>query len=246
MKPKQLWTGKQVISSVIKTIVGSYNPELNEDNLGLNMDSKARVKLEDVTKKRVFVEDPEKGLTQKIISDPVAAEESLVLLRDNELIQGVIDKNQIGNAEYSLVHAFYELYGGQMTETLLTCLTRVLLVYLQFHGETCAIDDLKMSVEFDKERRELIETALREGVFAAANFAGIEKVKLKDTLDLNNRPWFHTDEDGKYHAKCHKKQPEVDYISADNPIVHALEKKLIFEKNGYKDYDNAMKPVMGK
>lgn len=177
------------------------------------MDSKTRVKLDDVTKKKAFVEDPEKGLIQKIISDPVAAEESIVKVRDNELIQGILDKNQIGNAEYSLVHAFYELYGGSMTETLLTCLTRVLLIYLQFYGETCAIDDLKMSLDYDKERRELIESALREGVHAAANFAGVDKPKIKDSLDLNNRPWYHVNDDGKYHSKSHKKTADVDYIS---------------------------------
>ena len=227
LKPRPLWTGKQVISSVIKTIIGSYNPSLNEEKLGLYMTSKARVKLEDVTKKRIIVDDPVKGPIQKTIFDEVAAEESTVIIHDNELIQGVIDKNQIGNTEFGLVHAVYELYGGQVTETLLTCLTRLLLVYLQFHGETCGIDDLRVSKEFEKERKELIDAALREGVIAAASLAGV-RPKFSEHLDLNNRPNFEMT-DGKYTSKVYKKEPDVHYISVDHDIIKALHRKLLFE-----------------
>ena len=31
---------------------------------------------------------------------------------DNELLKGIIDKNQVGsNADYGLIHSFNELYG---------------------------------------------------------------------------------------------------------------------------------------
>lgn len=39
-------------------------------------------------------------------------EESEVLVVDNELLKGLIDKNQVGNAaDYGLIHSFNELYG---------------------------------------------------------------------------------------------------------------------------------------
>jgi len=37
-------------------------------------------------------------------------------VKDNELLLGVLDKNQLGSgADYGMVHAFYEMYGPTLT-----------------------------------------------------------------------------------------------------------------------------------
>jgi len=247
MKPKQLWTGKQVISSIIKTIVGSEKPGLLKDGNGLNMDAKAKVKFADATKKKVMVEDPlDKVPKLKEIFDAAAAQESDVILRDNELLQGVVDANQIGSAEYGIVHSFYELYGGKLTGILITCLARVMTCYLQVHGFTCSMDDLVMTEKHNLERREISEVALRAGVETAAKWAGLPEADLHEDLNLNNRPFYELNANGVYESKVLKRQSDVNYLSPDHPIVQAIRKKLVLEKNAYKDWDNAMKPTMGK
>lgn len=246
LKPKPMWTGKQVISSIIKTIVGAHNEAFLEDNLGLNINAKAKVNFGDITKKKVVVEDPVSKTTKtKDQIDIAAAQESEVIIRDNELLQGVVDANQIGSAEFGLVHSFYELYGGQMTETLITCLARVFTCYMQLHGFTCSMDDLVMNETYNVERRRLLEDALKLGVEAAAKYAGVD-AELPEEMDLNYRPYFKLNSKGVYDSRVLKKQPDVNYISPDNKIAHGLRKKLVLEKNAYKDLDNAIKAVMGK
>ena len=229
LKPKQMWTGKQVISSIIKTIVGSHNESLLEENLGLNLNARAKVQFRDLTKKKLFEQQRDGSMKQKEIFDYAAAEESDVIFRDNELLQGVVDANQIGSAEYGLIHSFYELYGGQMTETLLTCLARLLTCYLQMHGFTCSMDDLVMAQSFNHDRRDLLEAALRAGVEAAAKYAEVFDAKIPEKMNLNNRPYFSFNSKGKYDSKVLKREKDVHYISPDNEIALGLQKKLILE-----------------
>lgn len=57
-------------------------------------------------------------------------EEGEVLIKDNELLKGTLDKNAFGASEYGLVHAFYEVYGSEKAGELLTSLARVFTVFL--------------------------------------------------------------------------------------------------------------------
>jgi len=81
--------------------------------------------------------------------------ESGVLFRDSELLQGVLDKAAFGASEFGLVHAVYEFYGPSFAGKLLTALGRLFTVYLQFAGHTCGIEDLVLSKEADERRAEL-------------------------------------------------------------------------------------------
>lgn len=56
-----------------------------------------------------------------------------MIIRGGELICGVLDKAHYGASEYGLVHAVYELYGGDVSGRLLTSLARVFTTYLQFY-----------------------------------------------------------------------------------------------------------------
>jgi DNA-directed RNA polymerase I subunit RPA1 len=80
-----------------------------------------------------------------------------VVFRDNEHLQGTLDKNQFGNSEHGLVHNFYELYGSEKAGELLTALSRVFVTNLQTHGFTCGLDDLLLKPAANKLRRETIE-----------------------------------------------------------------------------------------
>lgn len=55
----------------------------------------------------------------------------MVIVRNNDLLLGVVDKNQLGSgADYGLIHAFHELYGAKMTGQLLTGMARLTAAHL--------------------------------------------------------------------------------------------------------------------
>ena len=85
-------------------------------------------------------------------------EESEVIILDNELIKGIIDKNQVGSgADFGLIDSFNELYGEALTGKLMTCLNKLFLSYMQIHGFTCGLDDLLLKPKINKMRTTLIE-----------------------------------------------------------------------------------------
>ena len=67
-------------------------------------------------------ETPEQGLNmnspakvKKSHWGKIAPEEEEVIVRDNELLQGILDKSQIGDSEFGLLHSFYEVYGKKVS-----------------------------------------------------------------------------------------------------------------------------------
>ncbi len=77
LKPKALWTGKQVISTLLKNIVlsGKTAEEVKtiRKTCGLNLESKSRLAAKEW--------------------GPLGKEEGEVIIRDNEHLQGTLDKN---------------------------------------------------------------------------------------------------------------------------------------------------------
>lgn len=60
-----------------------------------------------------------------------------VVISEGELLVGVLDKAHYGSSAYGLVHCCYELYGGEISGNLLSCLARLFTAYLQlFRGFT--------------------------------------------------------------------------------------------------------------
>ena len=155
-KPKRLWTGKQLISNIIKLIVALSGPEYKKQK-GLNMKSVSCI--------------PPSAIYGN------AADESTVRFVDNELVQGMIDKNQIGSGfTFGLVHSFNELYGYKMTGQLQTCLTKLFSNYLQLHGFSCGIDDLILTRKSDKNRASGLEGAFDSAVKNIAQFLNVKDI----------------------------------------------------------------------
>ena len=171
LKPKPLYTGKQVISTILKNIV-NQEKDYSENKLsGMNLDSKSKL-------------SPKEW-------GPIGAEEGEVIIRDNELLQGTIDKNQFGASEFGMVHSFYEIYGSEKVGELLTSLARIFTSYLQVHGFTCGLEDLMLTPEYNKKRRMIIENSHKEGIEAAADYCGIKKYIAKE-LNYSNRIVFQS------------------------------------------------------
>lgn len=145
IKPQPLWTGKQIISTILLN--------LTTGKAQLNMESKSKV--------------PGR------FWGPVAKEEEKVLVMDGELITGVLDKSQFGATAYGLVHAVYELYGAESAGKLLSILGRLFITFVQTHGFTCRMDDLILTEEGDKWRRDLIDNGKDLGREAHLEYLGL-------------------------------------------------------------------------
>ena len=62
--------------------------------------------------------------------------ESEVIFSHGEMLSGILDKNQYGATQYSLVHAFFELYGGTYSGKLLSAFSKIFTNFLHTEGFT--------------------------------------------------------------------------------------------------------------
>jgi DNA-directed RNA polymerase I subunit RPA1 len=157
IKPCPLWTGKQVISTILENITPP-------DRDFLNLKSTCKIPAE--------------------AWGPSAPEERGVLIMDGQLLTGILDKSQFGASSNGLVHAVYEVYGPKYAGKLLSILGRLFTSYLQFKGFTCRMDDLMLNEKGDKIRRKIIDKSLRIGLEAALECTGLEHEGAELSLEL--------------------------------------------------------------
>ncbi|NXC74322.1 RPA1 polymerase, partial [Anhinga anhinga] len=150
MKPQQLWTGKQV---VVSTLLINIIPE---KHIPLNLTGKAKIG------GRAWVKGP---ANRRLNLDSMC--ESRVIIRNGELLCGVLDKAHFGSSAYGLVHCCYEIYGGETSGKVLTCLGRLFTAYLQlYRGFTMGIEDILVKPEADHKRQKIIEKSSQHGIEA--------------------------------------------------------------------------------
>lgn len=147
MKPQRLWTGKQVVSTLLINIIP-------DNHAPLNLTGKAKIG------GRAWVKGPAKGCVNL---DSMC--ESQVIIRDGELLCGVLDKAHFGSSAYGLVHCCYEIYGGETSGKVLTCLGRLFTAYLQlYRGFTMGIEDILVKRDADHKRKKIIERSRQSGI----------------------------------------------------------------------------------
>lgn len=88
----------------------------------------------------------------------VSYNEHKVIVRDGDLLQGVLDKAAFGASEFSLVHAVYEAYGPSRAGLLFNAFGRLFTAYIQYYsGHSCRMEDLILTSEADEKRRQLVQ-----------------------------------------------------------------------------------------
>jgi DNA-directed RNA polymerase I subunit RPA1 len=97
----------------------------------------------------------------------------MVIFRNSELVQGVLDKSQFGAKKYGLVHSCFQLYGPGAAGDLLSVLSQLFTIHLQSYGHTCGIGDVCLVRAADDARREIIAGAVAIGRDAARRFADV-------------------------------------------------------------------------
>ncbi|XP_015686989.1 DNA-directed RNA polymerase I subunit RPA1 [Protobothrops mucrosquamatus] len=151
VKPRCLWTGKQVVSTLLLNVIP-------EGHFPLNLSGKAKIS----------------GKAWTIASacrihrsDLDSMCESQVLIRNGELLCGVLDKAQYGSSAYGLVHCCHEVYGGETSGKLLTALARIFTAYLQFYrGFTMGVEDILVKYKADQKRCSVIKESTNCGIKA--------------------------------------------------------------------------------
>jgi DNA-directed RNA polymerase I subunit RPA1 len=147
MKPKLLWTGKQVISTILKNITPSSHAPLS-------LDGKTTT-------------GPDRwGMTGK--------EDGTVIIRDGEVMTGIFDKKQVGNSSGGIVHGIYETLGPTAAGRFLSILGRLLTKLLHMRGFSCGVEDLVLSGPVDVKRQEILKNASKLGLDAAAKYVTLD------------------------------------------------------------------------
>eukprot|EP00118_Oscarella_pearsei_P022869 m.268007 g.268007 ORF g.268007 m.268007 type:complete len:359 (+) comp40524_c1_seq16:2116-3192(+) len=107
--------------------------------------------------------------------------ESEVIVRQGELLSGVLGKAQLGPSQFGLVHCCYELYGGEMAGRLLSAFAKVFTSFLHYHGFTLGVEDILVKPEGNLRRKKLMKEASECGPDAIA-----EAFSLSDAHAQNN------------------------------------------------------------
>uniref|UniRef100_A0A4W5KQ13 DNA-directed RNA polymerase subunit n=1 Tax=Hucho hucho TaxID=62062 RepID=A0A4W5KQ13_9TELE len=91
----------------------------------------------------------------------------VVIFRQGELLVGVLDKAHYGSSAYGLVHCCYELYGGETSGKLLSCLARLFTAYLQlYRGFTMGVEDILVKLGANRQRKQIIKESVTCGTKA--------------------------------------------------------------------------------
>lgn len=173
IRPTALWTGKQVISTVLKNIIPSHWQ-------GLNLTSKSSTGSEQWGE--LAEKDPAKFLISNVRGGFTFRDtEQNVIFKDGELLCGILDKAQLGPSINGLTHSIHELFGHTAAGKLMSILGRLLTRFLNERAWTCGMDDLYLTSEGDKARRKEIGKSNQLGHEISARYVSLDTgVRVED------------------------------------------------------------------
>ena len=159
LKPRALWTGKQIITTILRNITPRTHPGLTL--LGKSQTSEDRW--------------------------GEGSEESIVIIKSGELLCGILDKAHLGPSGGGFIHAVYEAYGHTIAGRLLSVLGRLLTRLLNMRAFSCGIEDLLLTEDGEKTRRKELEAANKIGLEVAAKYVTLEESTAAHNNELRHR-----------------------------------------------------------
>ena len=159
LKPRPMWTGKQIVTTVLRNITPS-------DFSGLTMTGTSS--------------------TPKDCWDE-SSEESQVVFQSGELLCGILDKAHIGPTTGGFVHSVYEAYGHTTAGRLLSILGRLLTRLLHMRALSCGMDDINLTNSGNMARVDKLKEADKVGLETAAKYVTLEGVQTSDNPELRLR-----------------------------------------------------------
>ncbi|KAL8689552.1 MAG: hypothetical protein Q9218_004801 [Villophora microphyllina] len=159
VKPRAMWTGKQLVTTVLKNIKPQTHP-------GLTLLGKSQTPGD---------------------RWGIGSEEDVVRFHEGELLTGILDKAQLGPSGGGFVHAVYEAYGHVVAGQLLSVLGRLLTRLLGMRAFTCGMDDLNFTAEGENTRREKLRQAETVGVEVATKYVTLDEEQGRSDKELYRR-----------------------------------------------------------
>ncbi|KAH1018463.1 hypothetical protein HUJ05_006231 [Dendroctonus ponderosae] len=162
IKPLQLWSGKQILSTVIINILPKGKVPINL-KAGTKISANAWQKY-----------PPRKWKAGgSPFEKPNEMSEAEVIIRKGELLCGILDKTHYGATAYGLIHCIYELYCGTYAIRLLSSLAKLFTSFLQLEGFTLGVHDILTVRKADRKRKKIIEESRRIGKDVVSKALGI-------------------------------------------------------------------------
>ncbi|PWU89895.1 putative DNA-directed rna polymerase I largest subunit [Trypanosoma cruzi] len=147
--PRPLWTGKQLISVVIRYVSGvGRRPDWMRINSG-------GVSLRGVSLIHPGVYNhtiPGSDVIQTVTRQTM--DDDALMFMNSELLMGLMCKNQLGASSMSIAHIVHELYGPHKVGQLFGALGRILSQSLQREGFSIGMDDMCL-VQEERRYRQL-------------------------------------------------------------------------------------------
>ena len=159
VKPRAMWTGKQIITTVLKNVTPETHP-------GLTLLGKSQTS------------DDRWG---------EGSEENIVIIKSGELLCGILDKAHLGPSGGGLIHAVYEAYEHTIAGKLLSILGRLLTRLLNMQAFSCGIEDLLLTEDGEKTRRKKLKAANTIGLEVAAKYVTLEASTPANDNELRRR-----------------------------------------------------------
>ncbi|ORX40060.1 hypothetical protein BD324DRAFT_254113 [Kockovaella imperatae] len=163
-KPRPMWTGKQIVSTILLNLTPP-------NARGLNLTSRNKI-------------DHALWGREKNV-DPNMSEEKTIFV-DGHLVCGVLDKSQFGASDFGLVHSVHELYGPMIANRLLGILSRLFTKYLQHDAFSCRMDDLTLTAEGEKLRQDILDKASDLGTKTSIKYVGLPEDSQLDKETQHN------------------------------------------------------------
>ncbi|KAI5797692.1 hypothetical protein EDC01DRAFT_629076 [Geopyxis carbonaria] len=158
IKPKPLWTGKQVVTTILENIKPRFFK-------GLTLTSQSKV--------------PGNRWYD-------GCEEDQVIFHQGYLACGILDKNQLGPTEFGFIHSIYEIYGPSAAGDMLSIMGRLLTKLLHMRAHTCGMDDLLLTPEGDARRRKTLDGSRIVGRNLSVEYVGLTEDGFREE-ELNVR-----------------------------------------------------------
>ena len=159
LKPRPFWTGKQMITTILKNITPVTHPGLTL--LGTSQTPGERW------------------------SDN--SEDGIVMFQSGNLICGILDKAQLGPSGGGFVHSVYETYGHTIAGKLLSIMGRLLTKLLNMRAFSCGIADLLLTKGGEENRLRELRRADTIGLEVAAKYVTLEETTEAHDKELRNR-----------------------------------------------------------
>ncbi|KAI4147656.1 MAG: hypothetical protein LQ340_005456 [Diploschistes diacapsis] len=158
LKPVPLWSGKQVVTTVLKNITSS-------EYSGLTVTGKSSTPGDRWGKN---------------------SEEADVVFQSGELLCGILDKRQLGPTAGGFVHSVYEAYGHTTAGKLLSILGRLLTRLLHMRALSCGMEDIVLTEVGDTARKEAMKNAEKIGFEVASKYVSLGDIE-NDDHELRSR-----------------------------------------------------------